>query len=225
MGVPGYPQTCPPPTGCMTADDDEDDADPMPGCPPSYPPPCKPAGYPSCPPTYPPPCKPKHSPGCPPTYPPPCKPASYPPGYPGCPPVKHHKGGHYPKHGAACRITGHARTRFARLGRDHSFTLPGVQVACPASSRGRCTVVATAYGGAGASKAGKHVLLAKVRFTLRSGRTSAVRLHLTRAGKQLFARSRQAAVVTQLSARKTSASSRNRKFTTLVKAGKTIRHR
>jgi hypothetical protein len=99
---------------------------------------------------------------------------------------------------------------------DGSFMLPGVTVVCPAGG-GDCTVdvIGTAASGASAARA-----LAKAHFNLKAGRSSAVKLKLTKRGKKLLKRKRSLKLAVRLSVRKANGARATRTFKTTIRAKK-----
>src|SRR3954447_5404778 len=122
------------------------------------------------------------------------------------------------------RLTGPTATKPATLSAGGSFTLPGVTVACPANGGGTCTVNGTSVSAGRTSKVHKAVVLAKVKFSLKAGRSSAVRMKLTKQGKRLFKRTKKALLVTRLCVREANGLQARRTFKTLVKVKKPARH-
>lgn len=142
----------------------------------------------------------------------------YPPGYPAYPPGNspypllpaHGNGSGGGKgggkgNGPPPRIAGRARTRTVTVDRRGWFMLAGVTVACPSASRGACSVVAKAAR-------------ASVRFKLRKGRSSAVKLRLRKAARRLLVRSRKLHLVVRVTAREAGGAETTRKFEATVRA-------
>ena len=111
---------------------------------------------------------------------------------------------------------GGGKPKTVTVSRDGSFTLPGVTVVCPAGS-GFCVVDGDAIGGAGASKV---AVLAKVKFRLAAGKSSKVRLRLTKKGKQLLKRKKLLKLTVRLRVREANGAQTKRNIKTRVKARK-----
>jgi hypothetical protein len=114
------------------------------------------------------------------------------------------------------RIAGSSRTKTVTIGPGGTFTLPGVTVACPAGG-GPCAVDGDAIGGAGASKV---AVLAKVKFKLAAGKSSKVKLRLTKQGKRLLARKKLLKLTVRLRVRGANGVQTKRNIKTRVKARK-----
>lgn len=111
---------------------------------------------------------------------------------------------------------GGGKPKTVTVARDGSFTLPGVTVACPAGT-GFCTVDGDAIAGAGASKV---AVLAKVKFRLAAGKSSGVKLRLTKAGKRLLKRKKLLKLTVRLRVREANGVQTKRNIKTRVKARK-----
>jgi hypothetical protein len=111
---------------------------------------------------------------------------------------------------------GGGKPKTVTVAADGSFTLPGVTVSCPAGA-GTCTVDGDAIGGAGASKV---AVLAKVRFKLAPGKSSKVRLRLTKKGKQLLKRKKVLKLTVRLRVREANGAQTKRNIKTRIKARK-----
>src|SRR5262249_59607501 len=108
------------------------------------------------------------------------------------------------------RITGPAETQVVTVDSNGRFMLRGVTVACPAGVRGSCAVYSTA-------KRGRHVAAA-IRFRLKHGRSSAVRLRLRDAERRRLGHQKHMRLVVRLTARAVNGAKATRTFRTPVKA-------
>jgi hypothetical protein len=113
------------------------------------------------------------------------------------------------------RITGASVLKPVTVGGNGSFTLPGITVACPAGAGGNCTVSGDAIGGGGAAKV---AVLAKVAFKLQAGKSSAVKMKLTKAGKRLLARKKLLKLTVRLRVREANGVQTKRTLKARIKA-------
>lgn len=118
------------------------------------------------------------------------------------------------------RITGRSSTKPAIVAGDGTFILPGITVACPASSPGACRVDGTATQAGGRARVSRSRVLAAVNFRLAAGRSSAVRMRLTKQGRKSLGKKHRLKLVVHLRIREPNGAQATKTVSVMVKVRK-----